>query len=366
MSYICRVRMSLFVIVNQGGYAMKEEKREARRDGEQKKRSGRGHDNAVLSYRGRCRLIADLSAGMSVAAAARKYNTTPATVRKWRNRYEAEGFAGLRDRPCGPRVSPFGPTAKQLSAAIAMRRARVHPARIGAMLGKGRSTICRWLKDAGLGKIARLSDPPPDAPPMKRFKRYERKTPGELVHLDMKTLPRYAAVGHRKSGRRKKVKRKAGEPKRGVDVVMCAVDDCTRWSYPQMYPDGGQAGAVSFVFAMVAHFKRIGVKVRAVMTDNGSAYRSAAFARTLRMLGVKHLLTPPYTPRINGKVERFIQTMQREWAHALTYADSAARAAFLPVWTRYYNTQRIHSAIKTPPAAKLARQRGYKSAGFHS
>ena len=187
--------------------------------------------------------------------------------------------------------------------------------------------------------------PAPAAP----IRRYERAAPGELIHIDIKKLARFDQVGHRITGERTGQSRGAG-----WEFVHVGLDDASRIAFVQVLPDERKESAVAFLQAALAYFASLGVSVLRVMTDNGSCYRSEAFAKTCRRLGLKHLRTRPYTPRTNGKAERFIQSALREWAYARPYPTSDHRTAELPAWLHRYNWHRPHGGIKShTPISRL-------------
>jgi transposase InsO family protein len=180
-------------------------------------------------------------------------------------------------------------------------------------------------------------------------RRYERDTPGELIHIDIKKLGRFETVGHRITGVRSERTRHAG-----WEFVHVCIDDASRIAYSQIKPDEKKRSAVAFLKAAVAYYKSLGVTVARVMTDNGSCYRAKAFARACRQLKLKHIRTRPYTPKTNGKAERFIQTALREWAYARAYPTSDHRAKELPIWLHRYNWHRPHGSLKSkPPISRL-------------
>ena len=195
--------------------------------------------------------------------------------------------------------------------------------------------MARWLARAGVGRLARI-DPPPPA------RRYQRGRPGELIHIDIKKLGRFEHPGHRVTGARKGHR----NPGAGWDFVHVAVDDATRLACVEVLPDEKRASAVGFLLRALRWFRAQGIGVERVMTDNGSAYRSRRFRKALRRPAVHHIFTRPYTPRTNGKAERFIQTLLREWACGIGYLSSKARTADLPRWLDWFNTARPHSALK--------------------
>jgi transposase InsO family protein len=256
-------------------------------------------------------------------------------VRKWLARYRAGGQAALLNHASAPaRVA--GRLAQATVALILhLRRAlRMTGAAIAAKLGLARSTVARWLKREGLGRLAEIDPPEP-------VRRYQRDRPGELIHLDIKKLGRFDQPGHRVTGTR------AGCRNRGAgwDFVHVAVDDATRLAYVEVLADERKHTTTGFLLRALRWFRARGIQTERVMTDNGSAYRSRHFAKALRLLAIRHIFTRPYTPKTNGKAERFIQTILREWAYGLAHPSSNARNADLPRWLDWFNRTRPHSAI---------------------
>jgi len=217
----------------------------------------------------------------------------------------------------------------------ALRRQRMTGPQIARTLGMARSTVGLILRRLGLGRLALLDPKPP-------IIRYERDRPGEMIHLDIKKLGRINGVGHRFTGRGPGTHNLG----RGWDFLHVCVDDASRLAYTEVLPSEGQQDATAFLQRALAWLGRHGVTVERVMTDNGSAYRSKLFAAALRQAGARHVRTRPYTPRTNGKAERFIQTTLREWAYARPYGSSDERAAAIKPWTENYNLRRPHSGIK--------------------
>jgi transposase InsO family protein len=265
-------------------------------------------------------------------------------VYRWLARRRA-GDVQLLDRSSAPKRVPRR-TPKTVEALIErLRRLRFTSTRIAAELQMAVSTVGAVLARLGLNSLSRLE--PPEPP-----NRYERRSPGELVHLDVKKLGRFHRPGHRVTGRRVPGWRSQGA---GWDFVHVAVDDHTRVAYVEILDDERKASAIGFLERMVAWFADKGVNVRAVMTDNGSCYIARDFAASCRQLRLSHLRTQPNRPRTNGKAERFIQTMLREWAYAATYQTSDQRALAFAPWLNYYNQRRPHSALgHRPPASRLS------------
>ncbi|MFO1115134.1 MAG: IS481 family transposase [Rhodoblastus sp.] len=302
------------------------------------------HKNARLTPLGRERLVRLIESGQTPEAAARAAGVCPRTARKWWTRFKAEGLAGLQDRSSRPhrlnRPTP-APIAAQIEA---LRRQRWTGGQIAAETGVSAATVSRILKRLGLNRIAALE-------PVEPVRRYEREKPGELIHIDIKKLGRFAQVGHRITGDRTGQSNGRGV---GWEFVHVCIDDASRVAFSQLLPDEKKESAVAFLKAAVAYYASLGVLVQRVMTDNGSCYKSSAFRQACRDLGLRHIRTKPYTPKTNGKAERFIQTALREWAYAQAYPHSDRRAAELPIWLHRYNWHRPHSAIKSkPPISRL-------------
>ena len=205
-----------------------------------------------------------------------------------------------------------------------------------------RSTVGVVLRRLGLGRLSALE-------PKLEVIRYERAAPGELIHIDIKTLGKIDGVGHRITGYQARQHRARGI---GLEHLHVAIDDASRLAYTEILPSLGQDDATAFLQRALAWYARLGVNVQRVMTDNGSAYRSRLFAKALQGAGAKHIRTRPYTPRTNGKAERFIQTSLREWAYARPYASSAHRTAAIGPWIDEYNLSRPHSALAHQPPIK--------------
>jgi transposase InsO family protein len=301
------------------------------------------HKNARLTPRGRERIVELDASGLTAEAIAQAVGVSPRTVRKWIERHKTEGIAGLQDRSSRPKRL-HRPTPPSVVERIeALRRQRLTGKAIAAEVGVSPATVSRVLKRLGLNKLSALEPQP--------VRRYEREHPGELIHIDIKKLGRFSRVGHRITGDR------TGQSKtRGIgwEFVHVCIDDASRVAFSQLKKDERKASAVAFLKAAVAYYASLGVKVQRVMTDNGSCYRSRAFARACKRLGLKHIRTKPYTPKTNGKAERFIQTSLREWAYACAYNTSDERAAELPRWMHRYNWHRPHGSIGSkPPISRL-------------
>ena len=278
------------------------------------------HQNARLTPRCRELLVARVLAGRHRAAVARDLGVSEKTVQKWVGRFQREGIAGLRDRSSRPQRSPSATAETLQLAVVALRRQRLTLSAIASQLSLSRSSVARICRRAGLSRLAQL-DPVPYYP------RYERAQPGELLHLDVKKLGRILRVGHRITGKRTDTHRDAG-----WEYVHVAIDDCSRVAYCQVLPDEEGVSACAFLRAAVAYYAALGVTIREVLTDNGVCYRARCFGETCADLGLRHRRTRPYTPRTNGKAERFIQSALREWAYARAYGTSAQRINAMPRW----------------------------------
>lgn len=314
------------------------------------------HKNARLTPLGRERLVRLIEGGASFVEAARASGCSAKTAAKWWRRFELEGEAGLVDRSSRPHVLR-NPTPEATGRRIvALRRQRLTGAHIAQKTGVSPATISRVLRRAGLSQLR-------DLEPAEPARRYERQSPGELIHLDIKRLGRFERVGHRITGDRTGQSKSRGI---GWEFVHVCVDDASRLAFTQVHPDEKAVSAVAHLRAAVAWYAQVGVTVARVMTDNGGCYRSRAFRAACAELGLRHIRTKPYTPKTNGKAERFIQTALREWAYARAYETSDQRAADLPVWTHLYNWHRPHAALRSkPPISRLGADRN-NLLRFHS
>ena len=283
--------------------------------------------------------------GLSKAAAARRFNTTSKTVAKWVARFESEGVEGLRDRSSRPLFSPSQATPAVCAAVEALRRQRHTGEQIAAEVGVSAATVSRVLRRLGLNRLSALE-------PAEPVLRYERTAPGELLHIDIKKLGKFNRIGHRITGDRTGQSNTRGI---GWEYVHLVIDDHSRLAYSEILPDEKRASCLRFLFNALRFFRSLGVAVERVMTDNGSSFRSHRYAKALRRLRIKHLRTKPYTPKTNGKAERFVQTSLREWAYAQAYPTSDHRARELPIWLHRYNWHRPHGSIGAkPPISRLA------------
>jgi transposase InsO family protein len=291
-----------------------------------------------------------LEEGWTIARAAEAAGCSERTASKWLRRYR-EGDIELRDRCSRPRRSPMRLSDERVRVIEALRRLRMTAAEIAEILHMPLSTVSLWLKRVGLGKRSRLE--PPEPP-----NRYERRHPGELVHVDIKKLGRIRGAGHRITGSRASQRRTRREGRlRGVagwEYVHVMVDDHSRLAYAEVLDDLTASCAVAFLRRAVAWFAERGVKVEALMSDNGSCYVAHEYADALAQLGLRHLRIKPGRPRTNGKAERFIQTMLNEWAYAQIYGSSDERVETLPRFLERYNFRRPHGSLgKQVPASRL-------------
>ena len=299
------------------------------------------HKNARLTFEGR-KLLIDRIAEMGLMAAAETAGISARTARKWLKRFDQQGLAGLLDRSSRPARTRTSLDAALCERVEQLRRARMPMRRIALVVGRSAATVSRLLARLGLSSLKALESP---VPPV----RYEREAPGELLHMDTKKLGRIVVTGHRVTGDRRAHTRGAG-----WEFAHVAIDDHSRAGFVQMHDDERKGSAVAFLQAAVAHYAALGVTIKRLITDNGSAYRSRLFAKTCQALGIKHTFTKPYRPQTNGKAERFIQTLLREWAYGRIWTDSNERTAWLPAFLSYYNVRRQHSALGyKPPASRL-------------
>lgn len=299
------------------------------------------HKNAALTPKGREQLVrAVVERGLNPAAAARRFNTTPKTVAKWVRRFRSEGVEGLRDRSSKPRSSPSQIPPATRDSVERLRRQRHTGKQIAKELGISPASVSRILRRLGLNKLSALE-------PAEPVRRYEREHPGEMIHIDIKKLGRFNKIGHRITGDRTGQSNNRGI---GWEYVHVAVDDHSRVAFAKVMPCEKRQSAIAFLKQAVAYYRGLGVTVERVMTDNGSCYKAFAFRRACKRLGLRHIRTKPYTPKTNGKAERFIQTSLREWAYAQAYPNSRERTAELPIWLHRYNWHRPHAGIddKTP------------------
>jgi transposase InsO family protein len=296
------------------------------------------HKNARLTLHSREQLAKSvLHLGLTLNSAAAEFKVSVPTARKWVRRFQLFGRLGLADRSSRPHRLRRPTSPELISQVELLRRQRWTAQRIAAYLHLSPATISRILRRLHLNRWRDLDPAPP-------LVRYEYPHPGDLLHLDIKKLGRIGCVGHRIHGdRRQHVKRV------GWEYVHVAIDDHSRIAFSQVLPNQKGESAVAFLAAALAYYARLGITVRRLLTDNGPCYKSRAFRSVVQRRGLKHLRTRPYTPRTNGKAERFIQTALREWAYAHPYSSSDARTAHLPCWLDQYNCCRPHASLGGAP-----------------
>ncbi|MGE5269709.1 MAG: IS481 family transposase [Thiohalocapsa sp.] len=301
------------------------------------------HSNATTTPRTRALIVQCVEGqGWTVGATAAAFRVSVRTVAKWRARWRRDGVNGLQDRSSRPSRTPHQTQGRREAAILRRRRARWTIHRIATALQMPRSTVGAVVRRHGLGRLPPLTPPPPTI-------RYEWARPGELVHVDIKALGAIGRIGHRIHGDRRTRVRGIG-----WEQVHVCIDDATRMAYVEVLPTATLADAAGFVRRAVRWFARRGIRIERLMTDNGSAYRARAFAALCTELGMRHLRTRPYTPRTNGKAERFIQTLLREWAYVRPYRSSAWRQRALPRYVQHYNRSRPHTSLNyTTPLARL-------------
>ena len=277
-----------------------------------------------------------------VARVASDFGVSSRTVSKWLARWRSEGESGLHDRSSRPHASPKLTPPAQVASVLALRKLRMPGFQIARQTGLSKATVSRILRRHRLHRLSLLDPPPP-------VRRYERLYPGELIHLDIKKLGRIERPSHRVTGNRRD--RTFGA---GWEFVHVAIDDASRIAFAKIMPDETAQSAVSFLQAALDYFALLRINAQRIMSDNGPCYISKTFGAYLQSLGLRHIRTRPYTPKTNGKAERFIQTSLREWAYARSYQHSSLRQAQLPHFIHFYNWHRPHSALNhLPPASKL-------------
>ncbi len=300
------------------------------------------HSNAKITPKGRlliCQRL--LENDWSLAKAAKAAGVSDRTAAKWVARYKAEGKEGLLDRSSAPRHIPHKTPQDRIEAVTCLRKIRMTAAEIAEVLTMALSTVSAIIGRIGLGKLSRLE-------PKEPANRYERRNPGELLHIDVKKLGRIVRPGKRIAGMSKRSR------KAGWEYVHVCIDDASRVGYVEVLGNEQATTATSFLTRAIAYYASLGVKVEGVMTDNGPAYCSSLHASACRSLGLKHLRTRPYRPRTNGKAERFIRTLVDGWAYGAVFRNSEERTQALPGWLDYYNRQRPHSSLgRLTPVSRL-------------
>lgn len=293
------------------------------------------HKGARLTPHSRALLVRRITQdGLRAEEAAHAAGVSVRTAYKWLRRFRAEGQAGLQNRSSRPSRCPHETPAVVVRAMAAQRRARHTYRQIAQTQNVATSTVGRWLQRLGLNRLAALE---PAAPIM----RYEHEAPGDLLHLDIKKLGRFHKPGHRVTGSPQRGKSYGA----GWEHVHVAIDDHSRVAFATIQPDETGRSAARALMATLRYYRTLGVRFTRVLTDNGICYRSRIFRRLLRRLGLSHVYTRPYTPRTNGKAERFIQTALREWAYARSYDTCAQRALHLNPWLHEYNWHRPHASL---------------------
>jgi transposase InsO family protein len=306
------------------------------------------HRNAKLVPVAR-RLLVDRirKQGWSATDAAAAAGVSRRTAYKWLKRFEEQGEAGLCDRSSRPRRIARRLAARVVQQIERLRRRRRTAWEIASELGQARSTVSRVLAQLGLGKLWRVVEAEDPA------RRYEHERPGAMLHVDAKKFARIEAIGHRIHGDRSRKRRGVG-----WEVVFVCVDDHTRLAYAEVFPSESGCYATAFLRRALRYFEGLNVRSQRVLTDNAKAYGSHAFQNLCQQAGLRHCTTRPYTPRTNGKAERFIQTLQRRWAYQRPYRTSALRTHALRPWLREYNHHRPHRALgMKPPIARLREAR---------
>ena len=303
------------------------------------------HANATLTPPMRAKMIAQHTAsGASLRATAAAFRVCEKTVRRWLARARQAGFPQrLEDRSSTPLHQPRKTNPALESRIVELRRARRSYAQIRMLLPVSSATLSRILRRHGLHRLSSLQ--PPKPPPQ----RYEHAHPGDLLHLDIKKLGRFSKPGVRATGDRTQ-----RNPGAGTESLHVAIDDHSRFAFASLFPDEKTPSVLTALRQAVAFYKDHGITIHRLLTDRGSTYRSKLFAAACQQLGLRHRFTRPYRPQTNGKAERFIQTITREWAYARSYDTSVHRASFLPLFLHDYNFHRPHSALHSlPPSSRL-------------
>lgn len=297
------------------------------------------HKNALLTVHGRLILVRRVTEdGLRPAEAAQAMGVSSRTAFKWLRRYREEGEAGLLNRSSRPRQSPRATPRKVIRQVIKLRRQRQTYRQIAQTLRLSHSTVARILMRAGLNRLSHLEPARPD-------NRYEHEAPGDLLHLDIKKLGRFKRPGHRVTGSREDRKNRGA----GWEYVHIAIDDHSRIAFGSIHPNEKSESACEALIKSIRYYRGLGIQIKRILTDNGAPYRSRRFKRLCRRLGLVHKRTRPYSPRTNGKAERFIQTALREWAYARSYENSVQRARHLLPWLHQYNWHRPHASLDYQP-----------------
>jgi transposase InsO family protein len=310
------------------------------------------HANHALGLPQRLALCQSIEAGSSLRAAAAALSVAPATAHRWWHRWRAAtgeeraSRACLQDRSSRPRRSPRRLSASDEAPILRAREeTNLGPARLAGLVRRAGSTIWKVLHRHGRSRRPRGE--------RQSYRRYEWSRPGALLHMDVKRLARFDQPGHRSDGRSAGYKRSEGV---GWEFLHCVVDDHSRLAYVELHSRDTEETNIATLERAIRFFADQGLSPpEAVMTDGAMVYRrSRGFRALVAASGARHILTPPYTPRWNGKVERFIQTLQNEWAYAHRYPSSSARARSLGSFVRYYNRRRPHSSLgDRPPISRV-------------
>jgi len=302
------------------------------------------HKNAPLTPAGREILVRRVvDEGQTPMAVATAMGVCVSTVHKWVGRYQTEGLSGLYDRSSRPHRSPTRSPEHLAEQIGAFRRQRWTGTQIAMAVGLSKATVFRILGRLGMNRLKALD-------PVEPVRRYERSAPGEMIHIDIKKLGRFDKPGHRVTGNRSS----KANGRIGWEYVHVCIDDASRVAFTQILPNEKRDSAVAFLAAAVAYYKSLGISIQRVMTDNGACYKAFAFRDACKQLGLRHIRTKPYTPKTNGKAERFIQTALREWAYAQAYENSTQRADELPIWLHRYNWHRPHGSLNAQtPISRL-------------
>jgi transposase InsO family protein len=293
------------------------------------------HSKAKLTPQSRAEMIHRIvQLGRPVAEVAAGFGVSERTAYKWLARFRSAGLQGLNDRSSRPSCSPRTTHRLRVARVVALRRRKLPGFQIARAAKLSKATVSRLLRRHGLQRLSALEPPPV-------IRRYERALPGELIHFDIKKLARIERTGHRITGDRQRDHVRGA----GWEYLHIAIDDHSRLAFAQLHPDETTASALAFLHDALAFFASLGVTVQRLYSDNGPAYRSRAMATEVARLGLKQRFTRPYTPRTNGKAERFIQTSLREWAYAHAYSHSDQRSQRLPSFLHNYNWHRPHHSL---------------------
>jgi transposase InsO family protein len=314
------------------------------------------HKNARLTFSRRLEMVRLMTEQrLTPPEAAAAAGVSAPTARKWLGRYLAGGEPAMADASSRPLRSPGRISESKALAIVELRRRRLTQARIACSLGISEATVSRVLRRAGLSKLA-------DLRPAEPVQRYEHAAPGDLLHIDTKKLGRIERMSHRITGSRRDSVGGAG-----WEMLFVAINDHARIAFTQMRTDETQANAVAFLYDAVAYYASLGVTIKRLLSDNGSAFRSRAFRQACERLGVQHKFTRAYRPQTNGKAERFIQSALREWAYGIAYNHSDERIAMLAKWQHHYNWHRPHAGIGgLPPMSRLKSASGKNLLTLHS